>query len=71
MSALFLLLMGLIAWNAPRTRPLAPPRYVLATQAGDQVFPLGVPAGEPPRIPADPAARLNFLRDHAVDGIHD
>jgi hypothetical protein len=68
MAALFILALGLIAWQAPRTRPLVPPWYVSVLKPGEQVFPVAVPAGAPPRLPGDPAARRAFLKEHAVEG---
>jgi hypothetical protein len=68
MAALFLLLMGLVLWQALRTRPLKPASYVSVLEAGEQVFPVAVPPGAPLRPPADPAARLAFLKEHAVEG---
>lgn len=68
MAALFLLLMGLVLWQTLRTRPLQSASYVSVLEAGEQVFPVAVPSGEPLRPPADPVARLAFLKKHAVDG---
>lgn len=67
MAALFLLLIGLIVWQAPRTRPLGLPPFVSALGAGDQAYPVAVPADAPLALPADPAARLALLRQHFVD----
>jgi hypothetical protein len=66
MAALFLLLIGLIVWQAPRTKPLGLPPYVSVLGPGEQVYPIAVPAGAPLESPADPAARLALLRQHAV-----
>jgi hypothetical protein len=68
MAALFVLALGLIAWQAPRTKPLIPAWYVSALKPGEQVFPVAVPPQAPPLLPGDPTARLAFLRTHAVDG---
>lgn len=68
MAALFLLALGLIAWQAPRTRPLQPPGFSSVLQTGEQVFPVAVPPDAPLRPPGDPAARLAFLKEHAVEG---
>jgi hypothetical protein len=68
MAALFVLALALIAWQAPRTRPLVPPWYVSALKPGEQVFPAAVPPGAPLHPPGDPAARLAFLKEHAVEG---
>lgn len=67
MAALFVLVIGLIAWQAPRTQPLGLPPYVSVLQAGDQVYPIAVPVDEPLAPPADAAARIALLRGHAVD----
>jgi hypothetical protein len=67
MAALFVLALGLIAWQAPRTKPLVSPWYVTVLKPGEQVFPVAVPAGAPLRPPAEPAARLAFLKRYAVD----
>jgi hypothetical protein len=71
MAALFLLLMGLVLWQAPRTRPLRAAPYVSVLETGEQVFPVAVPPDAPPPVPADPAERLAFLREHAVEGFED
>ena len=68
MAALFILALALIAWQAPRTRPLVPPWYVSVLKPGEQVFPAAVPPDAPLRPPGDPAARLAFLKEHAVEG---
>jgi len=68
MAALFILALGLIAWQAPRTRPLQPPAFSSALQPGEQVFPVAVPPDAPLRLPGDRAARLAFLKEHAVEG---
>lgn len=67
MAALFVLALGLIAWQAPRTKPLVSPWYISVLKPGEQVFPVAVPAGAPLRPPDEPAARLAFLKRHAVD----
>lgn len=66
MAVLFLLAVALLAWQAPRTRPLQPPSYVSIPKSGEQVFPIGVPNWEAPEIPADPEDRFAFLDQHAV-----
>ena len=71
MAALFLLLMGLVLWQALRTRPLQPASFGSVLEAGEQVFPVAVPPDPPPSIPADPAERLAFLKEHAVEGFGD
>jgi len=68
MAALFLLALGLIAWQAPRTRPLQPPAFSSVLKPGEQVFPAAVPPDAPLRPPGDRAARLAFLKEHAVEG---
>jgi hypothetical protein len=68
MAALFVLALGLILWQAPRTRPLQPPRFTSALQPGEQVFPVAVPSDAPLHLPGDPAARLAFLKEHSVNG---
>ncbi len=68
MATLFILALALIAWQAPRTKPLVPPWYASALQPGDEVFPVAVPPGAPLQPPGDPAARLAFLKEHAVEG---
>jgi len=68
MAALFILALGLIAWQAPRTRPLQPPAFSSVLKPGEQVFPAAVPPEAPLRPPGDPAARLAFLKEHAVEG---
>jgi hypothetical protein len=68
MAALFVLALVLIAWQAPKTRPLLPPPYVSVLETGEQVFPVAVPPDAPPSIPTDPTERLAFLKEHAVDG---
>jgi hypothetical protein len=68
MAALFVLAIALIAWQAPRTRPLVPPWYVTVLKPGEQVFPTAVPPDAPLQLPGDPAARLAFLKEHAVEG---
>ena len=65
-GALFLLAVGILAWQAPRTRPLIAPSYETAVQRNVQVYPIAVPNWEPPEIPAEPAARRAFLEKHAV-----
>ncbi len=67
MAALFVLALGLIVWQAPRTKPLVSPWYVTVLKPGEQVFPVAVPDGAPLRPPEEPAARLAFLKRHAVD----
>ena len=67
LAALFLVALGLIAWQAVRTRPLRAPDYVSVLAAGDQRFPVAVPNWEAPEIPREPQARRRFLADHAVE----
>jgi hypothetical protein len=69
MAALFVLALGLILWQAPRTRPLQPPRFVSVLEPGEQVFPVAVPPDPPLRLPGEPAARLAFLKEHSVQGL--
>lgn len=66
MAALFLLALGLIAWQAPRTRPVKAVPYESVLRSGEQVFPIAVPNWEAPEIPAEPAARRELLEKHAV-----
>src|SRR5688572_9894895 len=66
MAVLFLLAAALIAWQAPRTKPLIPPWYVSVLNPGEQVFPVAVPNWEAPKIPADPRDRFAFLDEQAV-----
>ena len=68
MAALFVVALGLIAWQAPRTRPLQVPPFTSALRPGDQVFPVAVPPDAPLQLPSAPAARLAFLKEHAVEG---
>lgn len=68
MAALFVLALVLIVWQIPRTRPLLAPPYVSALETGEQVFPVAAPPDAPPAVPSDPAERLAFLKEHAVDG---
>jgi hypothetical protein len=68
MAALFVLALALIAWQAPKTRPLLAPPYVSALETGEQVFPVAVPPDAPSEVPTDPTERLAFLKEHAVDG---
>lgn len=66
MAVLFLLAVALLAWQAPRTRPLQPPSYVSIPQRGEQVFPVAVPNWQAPEIPAEPQDRFAFLDERAV-----
>lgn len=66
MAALFLLAVGLLAWQAPRTRPLTAPDYETVAQRDVQVYPVAVPNWDPPEIPAEPAARQELLNKRAV-----
>lgn len=66
MAVLFLLAVVLLAWQAPRTRPLLPPSYVSIPKSGEQVFPIAVPNWEAPEIPAAPGERRAFLEKQAV-----
>lgn len=66
MGLLFLVAMALLCWQASHSSPLIPPAYVSVVEAGEQVFPIAVPNWEAPPVPADPALRLTFLRQHAV-----
>jgi hypothetical protein len=68
MAALFVAALALIAWQAPRTRPLLSPPFVSTLEDAEQVFPVGVPPDAPPALPSDPAQRLAFLKEHSVDG---
>jgi hypothetical protein len=68
MAALFLLLMTLIVWQAVRTHPLQSPSVVSIVEQGEQVFPVAVPPDGAPSLPADPAGRLAFLKENAVEG---
>ena len=68
MAALFILALGLILWQAPRTRPLQPSRFVSVLEPGEQVFPVAVPPDPPLGLPGEPAARLAFLKEHSVEG---
>jgi hypothetical protein len=68
MAALFLLALGLIVWQALRTKPVLPPAFEFATKTGEQISPLAVPSWrEAPALPGDLSARLAFLQDHAID----
>jgi len=66
MAALFVLALGLIAWQAPRVKPLIPPWYGSVLKPGEQVFPVAVPEWKAPEIPADRQARFDFLSRYAV-----
>jgi hypothetical protein len=66
MAALFLLAIALIAWQAPRTKPLVAPWYVSIPKGGEQVFPIAVPNWEAPEIPASSQDRFAFLDEKAV-----
>jgi hypothetical protein len=68
MAALFVLAMGLILWQAPRTHPLKPPRFVSVIKRGEQAFPIAVPSEAPLQPPADPGDRRAFLKKHVVEG---
>lgn len=52
MAALFLLAVGLIAWQAPLTRPTEPPPSVQVTAPGEQLYPIAVPDADPIPLPA-------------------
>jgi hypothetical protein len=52
MAALFLLAVGLIAWQAPLTRPTVPASTVRATRPGEQLYPIAVPDAAPIPLPA-------------------
>ncbi|HEX6904140.1 MAG TPA: hypothetical protein VF789_30800 [Thermoanaerobaculia bacterium] len=66
MAALFLLAVGLLAWQAPRTRPLVAPAYETVARRDVQVYPVAVPNWDPPEVPAAPAARREFLERRSV-----
>lgn len=66
MAALFLLAVGLLAWQAPRTRPLIAPGYETVTERSEQIYPIAVPNWDPPEIPTEPAGRRAFLEKRAV-----
>lgn len=67
MAALFLLALGLIAWQALRTKPVQPPAFEFATKAGERVFPLAVPFWRTPgELPQDPSERLAYLIDRSL-----
>jgi hypothetical protein len=68
MAALFVIALGLILWQAPRTRPLQVPQFASVLQPGDQLFPVAVPPDAPPQLPSAGADRLAFLMDHSVAG---
>ena len=68
MAALFVLALGLIAWQAPRTRPLQVPQFASVLEPGDQVFPVAVPPDAPPPLPGEAADRFTFLADRSVAG---
>ena len=69
MAALFVLALGLIAWQAPRTKPLIPAWYVNVLKPGEQVFPVAVPPQAALSVPDEPVARLAFLKKYAVDDV--
>jgi hypothetical protein len=52
MAALFLLAVGLIAWQAPLTRPTVPSSSVQATGPGEQLYPIAVSDAAPVSLPA-------------------
>lgn len=67
MAALFLVALGLIFWQALRTRPALQPAFEIATRAGEQLTPLAVPAWRPPLSPPpELAARRAFLDERAL-----
>jgi hypothetical protein len=52
MAALFVLAVGLIAWQAPLTKPTPAPSSVRTTLKGEQLFPIAVPDAAPIPLPA-------------------
>lgn len=67
MAVLFLLALGLIAWQALRTEPVLHPAYEIATKAGEQIAPMAVPSWRPaPDLPTETSERLTYLKDHSV-----
>src|SRR4029077_6345602 len=68
MAALFVIALGLIAWQAPRNRPLQVPPVASVLQPGDPRFPAAAPPDAPPQLPGAGADRLPFLMDHSVAG---
>jgi hypothetical protein len=67
MAALFVLALLLIFWQAWRTKPLARSGFFLANDPGAQLLPTAAPSWRGSgSIPADAAARLLYLEDHAV-----
>lgn len=67
MAVLFLLALGLIAWQALRTQRVLHPAYEIATKAGEQIAPMAVPSWRPPPVlPEEVPARRAYLKDHSV-----
>jgi hypothetical protein len=67
MAALFVLALGLIAWQAMRISPLLPPPLAFNWVGGEQTFPIAAPSWSRPLVlPLDPNGRLLFLREHSA-----
>lgn len=67
MAFCFVLALGLVAWQAWRTRPLDRAGFVRVNEGGDQLLPVGVPSWEPaPVLPAGPDERRLFVEEHSL-----
>lgn len=67
MAALFLLALGLIGWQAVRTKPLALPSLSFGWRGGEQVFPIAAPYWlDPVALPAERPERYKVLERHSV-----
>jgi hypothetical protein len=67
MAFCFVLALALVAWQAWRTRPLAPAGFIRVNEAGDQLLPVGVPSWEPaPAVPAERDEHRRFVEEHSL-----
>ena len=63
MALLFLAVLALLVWQSTRLERLRPSPIRFVVAPGSQVYPVAVPPGAPPELPAEPAARwLELVR---------